>query len=144
MDNLSLYEAAQLVTAAIRIIEFKDQQPPSPEAVAALLSVSTERVLRICRKLERQNAISMVSGGFGEKLFIKDHLAIEKLPHQSDSADMTGELEKFKAVQKDRDQKIEALKQKEEERKKKLFDQIERQFKSGQPNPGNPDQSSDQ
>jgi len=142
MENLSLYEAAHLVTAAIRVIEFTEQQPPSVEAVAALLSVSAEQVLRISRKLEKEGIINIITGGYGDKLFIRDHQAIESLPQEAGTGDMTSELERFKAEQKERDKKIEAIRQKEEERKRKLFDQIEQQFKGKTPETGNSGKSS--
>lgn len=142
MENLSLYEAAHLVTAAIRVIEFTEQQPPSAEAVATLLSVSAEQVLRISRKLEKQGIVNIITGGYGDKLFIHDHQTIESLPHEAGTGDMTSELERFKAEQKERDKKIETIRQKEEERKRKLFDQIEQQFKGNPPDTGNSSESS--
>lgn len=132
MENMPLYNAAHLVVAAVRIAEYRDQQPPSVESVADLLAVSAEDIYRICRKLEKHEIIRMVSGGYGVKVFIRDHTAIESLPQDSPESDISHELEQFKQEQKQRDQKIAAIKQKEEERKKKLFDQLEQQFKEKQ------------
>ncbi len=132
MENMPLYNAAHLVVAAVRIAEYRDQQPPSVETAADLLAVSAEDTYRICRKLENYEIIRMVSGGYGVKIFIHDHTAIESLSQESPESDISHELEKFKEEQKQRNQKIAAIKQKEEERKKILFDQLEQQFKEKQ------------
>jgi DNA-binding transcriptional regulator YhcF (GntR family) len=129
MNNLSPYQTAHLIVAAIRVLEHRDGHPPSVEAMGQLLTASVEQVHRLCRKLEQQGIVEMTSGAFGIRVFISDHKAIEQLPDDSPKSGMGDELARFKQEQQGRNKTIEDLKQKEEARRKELFRQIEQQFK---------------
>ena len=133
MKNLSLYRTAHLITAAIRVLEYRDGHPPSVEAIGSLLSASTEQIHRLCRKLENQGIVEITSGAYGVRVFIRDHMAIEQLPDETPKSGLEDELAKFKQEQQNRNKSIEDLKNKEDARRKELFRQIEDQFKKKQP-----------
>lgn len=133
MNNLSLYNTAHLVVAAIRVLEHRDGHPPSVEAMGRLLSASVEQVHRLCRKLEQHGIVEMTSGAYGVRVFIRDHTAIEQLPDDTPKSGLGDELAKFKQEQQSRNKTIEDLKHREDARKKELFKQIEQQFKNKQP-----------
>ena len=133
MKNLSLYRTAHLVTAAIRVLEYRDGHPPSVEAIGHLLSASTEQIHRLCRKLENQGIVEITSGAYGVRVFIRDHTAIEQLSDETPKSGLEDELAKFKQDQQNRNKSIEDLKSKEDARRKELFKQIEEQFKKKQP-----------
>lgn len=132
MKNLSFYNTAHLVVAAIRILEYRDGHPPSAEALGLLLSVSAEQIHRLCRKLEHHGIVEITGGAYGSRVFIKDHTAVEQLPDDLPRAGLEDELEKFKQEQQSRHKTIEDLKSREEARKKDLFKQIEQQFRKTQ------------
>ncbi len=135
MKNLSLYRTAHLVTAAIRVLEFRDGHPPSVAAIGKLLSASEEQVHRLCRKLENQGIVEITSGAYGVRVFIRDHTAIEQLSNDVPKGGMEDELARFKQAQQNRNKTIEDLKNREDARKKELFKQIEEQFKKKHPRP---------
>lgn len=133
MKNLSLYRTAHLVTAAIRILEYRDGHPPSMEAIGQLLSASAEQIHRLCRKLEKHDIVEIASGAYAVRAFIRDHTAIEQLPDDTPKGGMENELAKFKQEQQNRNKTIEDLKNREDTRRKELFKQIEENFKKKQP-----------
>ncbi len=132
MKNLSPYQTAHLLVAAVRVLEYRDGHPPSPEAIGRLLSVSEEQVHRLCRKLVQQGILETTSGAYGLRVFISDHTAIEALSHEIPKSGLEDELAKFKQERQNRNKSIEELKNKEEARRKDLFKQIESRFKSKQ------------
>lgn len=133
MKNLSPYQTAHLITAAIRVLEYREGHPPSAAAIGGLLSVSEEQVHRLCRKLEDQGVVEITSGAFGARMFIRDHGAIETLSEDIPESGLNEELAKFKQEQENRNKSIEELKNKEDARRKALFKQIEEQFQKKKP-----------
>jgi protein-tyrosine-phosphatase len=132
MEQLSLYKRAHLIVAAIRLLAYQTGKPPGVNQLSDCLASSSEQIYMVCRKLTEQGIIEMVAGAYGDKLFVMDHLKIEALPDEAPQSGMEEELALFKEKQKNRDQKIQDIKNKENERKKKLFEQIEAQLKHPQ------------
>ena len=133
MEKLSFYKKAHLIVAGIRTWEHLHEKPPAVEELSDFLSSSAEPVYLVCRKLAERGIIELVQGNYGDRVFLKDHLKIEDIPDDSASSGLDEELEKFKEEQKNRNKKIQDIKTKEEERKKSLFDQIEKQLKQNIP-----------
>jgi DNA-binding MarR family transcriptional regulator len=133
METLSLYKKAHLVVAAIRVLTYLNNKPPSVEDVCGLLGTSSEEVYMVCRKLEKKGILEAVEGAYGSRLFVLDHTAMEALSQEAPKSGMEEEIEKFKKTQQERDKKIEEIKAKEEERKRKLFEQLNQGLKQGKP-----------
>ncbi|MDY6830346.1 MAG: hypothetical protein SWC96_00650 [Thermodesulfobacteriota bacterium] len=133
MEALSLYKKAHLVVAAIRVLTYLNNKPPTAEDVEGLLGASSEEVLLVCRKLEKRGIVEAVEGAYGARLFVLDHTAIEEISRDLPTGGMEEEIEKFKKTQQERDKKIEEIKAKEEERKRKLFEQLNQGLKQGKP-----------
>ncbi|MCF8111396.1 MAG: hypothetical protein K9J85_07890 [Desulfobacteraceae bacterium] len=125
----SLYREAHLVVAALRIIEYRNQSPPCLEDVAQMLSVSAEEVLRVCRKLKSMGIIETVEKSGETRLFITDHLRIEDIEDRPEQSSISEELEKFHRQKQSERKTIDELKAGQEQKRKKVQEEIERKLK---------------
>lgn len=124
-----LYSQAQLIAAAIRILEHQHATPPSVEEVCEVLSFSVEQGHRLCNRLKEMGIIDITSGAFGTRLFIIDHTKIEEIPRGETGSSMEAELRKFKDSQKGLEKTVENIKAEQDKKKKDLFADIEKAFK---------------
>ena len=129
MESTDLYSDAHLTVAAIRILERRNSVPPSIEDVCNFLSFSLEQGNFICRKLGGIDAIEIVEGAFGTRLFIKNHLALEEIPKGMKTSGMDEELKKFQDSRKEFTKKVESIQAQQAEKKKNLFADLENQLK---------------
>ena len=124
-----LYSAAHLFVAAIRVCEHQMSSPPTIEDISEMLTVSLERSNYICRKLKELGVIESVEGSYGNRLFVRDHLKIEKIPRDADETQLDEELQKFKDSQKALTEKIETIQAQQAQKKKDLFAEMEKKLK---------------
>lgn len=129
MKSEDFYSQAHLITAAIRVLEHRHTTPPSVEQMCETLEFSLEQGHRICNRLKEMKIIDIAAGAFGTKLFVGDHLKIEEIPRGETGSSMQEELRKFQDSQKGLEKKVEAIRAEQEEKKKSLFADIEKQFK---------------
>lgn len=131
MDKKDQYETAHLIVAAIRILDHQKGMPPDVEAVGKMLSLSSEESHFFCRKLEKAGIIEVVESAFGTKLFVKNHLELEKLPRGGQETHLKTDIDKFMSQRQDQFKEIESIKAKHEQKKKDLFDEINQKLKDG-------------
>lgn len=132
-DNIpDQYYNAHLFVAAIRILTHQTYEPPSLEAVCQSLSISLEQGGNICRRLEDMMIIETVSGAYGARLFVRDHLKIEELPREKDSR-LDEELRRFRQVKRKLSEEVHSIAARQDERKKSLFAELDKQLKGGKP-----------
>ncbi len=124
-----LYTEAHLTVAAIRVLEHRQDTPPSIEAVGELLSYSTEHANLICKKLSQAGVLKIAQGPFGTRLFIQDHQLLETLPKEETGDALKDALEAFQASRKDYDSRIESIKAKQAQKQKDLFAQLDQKLK---------------
>ena len=117
------------MVAAVRVLEYQKNMPPSVEEIGALLFVSREQAYRMCNKLNELSIIKILEGPFGNKVTILDHLLLEQIPKTDQAAGMEAELEKFRQQRKGITEKVKNIKAEREEKKKNLFADIEKAFK---------------
>ncbi|OQX00093.1 MAG: hypothetical protein BWK80_62225 [Desulfobacteraceae bacterium IS3] len=129
MENKNFYSTAHLIVAAIRVLENRQNAPPSVDEVSQSLSFSLEQINFICKKLDEIGIIEVVTGGYGTRLFIKDHLKIEEIPQTAAESSLREEIERFQNAKKDFRHKIASLQAEKAERQKNLFADIESKFK---------------
>ena len=129
MQPTDLYTSAHLFVAAVRLLTYQNGVPPSVESVCNTLSISEERGNHICRKLAERAIVQVVEGTFGTKLFVDNHLAIEEIPRSETDQQFDAALKKFQADRKDFSKKIENFQAQQEEKKKKLFADLDKQLK---------------
>ena len=97
--------------------------------VCKALSISEERRHHISRKLSELEIIEVISGAYGTKLFVKNHLAIEEIPQGDTDSKFDEALKKFQDRKKDLSRKVASIQAIQKEKKKKLFSDLEKQFK---------------
>ncbi len=98
MENKSLYNQAQLLTAGIRVYEHLNKKPPDLKELAIFLNLAPEKVAIICNELEHSGILGFIKSGSKEALYIKDHKKIEELPREELETDMENEIAKFKEL----------------------------------------------
>ncbi len=129
MKPPSLYEEGHLILAAIRILEHRTGTPPDVENLCRMLDLSIEQGNRICNKLSEKGIIRIVPGAFGTKVDIADHLLIESLRTEAAPAAIQDDIEKFKASRQGLTRKVASIQAEQEEKKKSLFADLEKQLK---------------
>lgn len=124
------YSEAHLFIAAIRVLHYQKQSPPSIEEICEMLNISTEAGLAACRRLKKQAIVTISEDPFTIKLGIGDHLAIENLPKQKEAEDaLSKDLENFMAKKKDMDKKVEAIQADLQKKKQDLQSDFEARLK---------------
>jgi len=131
MTQIDPYTEAHLVAAAIRVLSHQTGAPPSLEAVCEKLSFAPERGRLLAKKLSDAGVLEVAEGAYGNRVFIKDHLAIEEIPRQRKGETLESEIEKFRRDRQGFARKIETLASQKEQRKKDLFAKIEKGLKKG-------------
>jgi len=120
------YTEAHLFVAAIRLLQYQKQSPPTIEKVCESLNLSVEAGLQVCRKLQKLSIVTISEDPFSIKLGIDDHLEIEKLPRELEDGDsLSRDLEKFLAKKKDMDKKVEEIQAGLQKKKQDLQNDIE-------------------
>lgn len=75
--------------------------------------------------------IDMVEGAFGNQLFIKDHLKIEEISRDKKEDKFEEALKKFQDSKKDFSKQIESFQDKQAQKQKALFAELEEKLKKG-------------
>jgi hypothetical protein len=75
--------------------------------------------------------IDVVEGGFGTRLFIKNHLKIEEIPKAKKKDTLEESLKAFQNSKKDFTQKIESFQAKQAKKQRDLFAELEEKLKKG-------------
>jgi len=128
MKNTDLYSNAHVFIAAIRILQYLNNSPPSIEDVCEFISLSGEQGNFISRKLAELEIIEIVKGSYGTRLFIKNHLKLEDIKTVEPEDNLAEELLKFQATQKEKTKKLESFHAEQESKKKNLFSDIEKKL----------------
>lgn len=131
MQEHNLYSNAHLVVAAIRIFTHKNSRHPSMDEICRTLSFSLEQGNLICNKLRSMGIIDMVEGAFGNQLFIKDHFKIEEISRDKKEDKFEEALKKFQDSKKDFSKQIESFQDKQAQKQKALFAELEEKLKKG-------------
>jgi len=131
MKMHDFYTIAHLVVAAIRVLTHQKSIPPSISSVCDLLTISGEKGHHVVRRLTEMGVVENVSGAYGTKLFIKDHRLLEEISREETDSKLDEEVKKFKDGQKNFSKKIESFKAEQEEKKRKLFADLEKKLQKG-------------
>jgi hypothetical protein len=131
MEHSDFYSNAHLVVAAIRILTHQNSTPPSMDQVCRIISFSPEQGNFICKKLKEVGVVDVVEGGFGTRLFIKNHLKIEEFPKAKKEDTLEKSLKAFQNSRKDFTQKIESFQAEQAKKQRDLFAELEQKLKKG-------------
>ena len=131
MQNSDFYSNAHLFVAAIRVFTHQNSAPPSIDQVCRITSFSLEQGNFICKKLKELGVVDVVEGGFGNRLFIKDHLKIEEIPKGKKEGKLEESLKEFQNSRKEFTRKIESFQAQQAKKQKNLFAELEKKLKKG-------------
>jgi hypothetical protein len=129
MEHSDFYSNAHLVVAAIRVLTHQNSTPPSMDQVCRIISFSLEQGNFICKKLKETGIVDVVEGGFGTRLFIKNHLKIEEIPKGKKEDNLEESLKAFQNSRKDFTRKIESFQAKQAKKQRDLFAELEEKLK---------------
>jgi hypothetical protein len=130
MAKESEYIQAHLIVASIRVLDHQKGSPPAVDDICRLLNLSKEQGNLLCKKLQSLDIIDVIKGAYGERLRIKDHLKIESLDRGDESDGMARALENFHKSKTEQTKKFETLKAAHAEKKKDLFEEMQRKLKA--------------
>jgi hypothetical protein len=126
----SEYDQAHLVVASIRVLDHQNGSPPAISDVCQMLALSKEQGHLLCKKLHALDIIDVIKGAYGERLRVKEHLNIESLDRSDASDGMARALKDFRKSKTEQTKKFETLKAEHKEKKKDLFEQMQRQLRA--------------
>lgn len=132
------YEEGHLIVSAIRIFAHKQANPASPADVGTLLNYSTEKVLYLCRKLQQEGIIKSVEGPYDQKLYILDHMKLEKLAQTSHEQNIKDDIAQHDSKQAARFENIKKQQHSHKDEQQTLFQDLEQQLKKGPEKKQNP------
>lgn len=128
---MDTYSEAHLFVAAIRVLQHQKKNPPSLEEVCLMIGSSTESGYAICRTLKKAGIIETLEDPYSVKLFVADHLGLEKIPQQQNQeSSLAKELEEFKKEKSSKEKKFADMQAELEKKKKDKLSEIEAKFKA--------------
>lgn len=138
MSQLPSRADGQLIVAAIRILEHREQHPPTEQEIAALLRWHEDRTRVIARELEDFGAVAAIRSPFEVRYKLQDPARVDELPAESTvSDDFAREIEAFDERATEEQERIEKLlgadKPKPVEPSKSALEDEFGQFKSRKP-----------
>lgn len=129
MDKASLYYRSHVVAAAVWLLNHKRGAPPTVADVARETGFPLEEAQVLVNGMKKTGVLSVVESGAEDRLFVSDPAPMEELPKKRTGANMEKDLERFAAQKAEEMKKIESLAKGEGQRKKDLFEAINRQLK---------------
>jgi hypothetical protein len=125
-DELSLYQKAHLVVAAIRLHAYREGVPPTPEQIGEALGMNREQAHFLVNKLVEVGAVQVAEGSFGTRVLLADHLKLEELEGHDLTPSIEEELAAFKVAQAQRNEQLGKLFEKDhvDEEKKSLQEDL--------------------
>jgi len=132
------YEEGHLIVSAIRVLTHKQANPVSPGDVAALIDYSTEKVLHICRRLQQDGIIKSVEGPYDQKLYIMDHIKLEKLAQDKHEQGLKDDIAQHESRQASKLEDVKKQQHLHKDEQQNLFNDLEKQLKEGPKKKKNP------
>lgn len=131
MQKNSFYTNAHLFTAAVRIVAEQKNKPPTVDDVCGLLNWSMEQSRLVLRRLVEAEILELTTQAFDDRIFIKNHLAIETFKDATQVDHLDQALEKFQLDRQAMEAKVTAIKSAQQKKQNKLFADLEQQLKTG-------------
>ena len=140
-EEISIYQEAHLLAAAVRIFVHQQGRQPTAEELAVFLGRSLENVLHVCHKMEDLGIIETVPSAFKNVLYLRDHTKIEELALAGEGPSVAEKLVEVEQEKQERTEEIGKMFSPaySDEKKKDLFSDLQAQLKLGgkakKPNP---------
>lgn len=131
MQKNSFYTNAHLFTAAVRILADQKNIPPTVDDICGLLNWSIEQSRLMLRRLVEAEILELTTQAFEDRIFIKNHLAIETFKDADTIDHLDQALEKFQHDRQQMEAKVAAIKSERQKKQTQLFADLEKQLKDG-------------
>lgn len=134
MEATPSYDQGHLVVAAVRILEHRNEKPPTMEEIGELVGISHEVIGVVARALQGRGIVKILATPFDTRVEIADYLKLEELPREQMSAAMKSEVDAFLARSRSKKKEIESLFKSGvlEKEKKEKFAGLDQQLKDFQ------------
>jgi hypothetical protein len=110
MSQLPSRLDGRLIVAAIRILEHREQHPPTEEEIAALLNWHEDQTRVIARELADFGALAAIKSPFEVRYKLLEELKVEELPVESNVADdFAREIEAFDERATEEQERVEKM-----------------------------------
>lgn len=127
---MDTYTEAHLFVAAIRILQYQKNLPPSLEDVCGMLGISVESGHATSRFLKKNGIVETLEDPYSLKLLVKNHLELENIPRRQTEKDLFAqELERFQKEKKSKEKKVEEIRAEMEKKQRDKLSEIEAKFK---------------
>ena len=123
-------QKGHLAVAALRVITHRENRPPRPDEIAALLGWGLEETLVVMRGLVDAGVTRMHETPFEVHFELLDHLKLEELPEEGEQPELDEDVAEFQRRSKTRREELERMFREGEadERRKKKVEELEQQF----------------
>lgn len=131
-------EEGHLVVAAIRVLAHREERPPRPEEVAALLGMAPEVLRARMAALAEIGVLAVIESAFDTHVEIRDHLRLEELEAGAQSRALDEDLADFDRRQQEAAERMSRLfdegdhERRQAERIRKMEDEL-RDFRQRKP-----------
>ena len=102
-------DRARLLLSAVRVLAFREQAPPTPEEVAALLGLPPEGVRLETARLTELGILRAVRSAYALHLEVGDEAALAELPEEENAPAMDDALAEFRRRKEEEAQRMERL-----------------------------------
>jgi hypothetical protein len=103
------YAHGHLVVAAVRILEHRNEKPPTMEEIGELIGISHEVVGAVARALQSRGIVKILETPFDTRIEVAEHLGLEELPRDHSGAAMKSEVDAFLERSRTKQEEIESL-----------------------------------
>ncbi len=134
-------EEGELIVAAVRVLGHREERPPRPEEVAALLKMAPEALRPKAASLAELGALALVESAFDTHLEIRDPQRLEALEPEASAPGLDADLAAFEKRKEEEAARMAQLfaegdhERRQAERLRKMDEQMRDFQKKKPPNP---------
>lgn len=131
MEQIPSRSKAHLIVAAVRVLEYRLDRPPSVEEIGELLDLSREVAGHLVRALESRGIVSTIKGPFDLRVTVADYVRLEELPLEESGVGFKNEVDEFHKRFEEKNRKLQNLFDTgaQEEQQKERFSDLETELK---------------
>ena len=135
------YEESHLLVAAVRVLQHREGRSPTPDEVAELLRMSSEKIHILVHELRKRGVLRALEGPFELRLDVGDPAPLEALPKGQTGPAIASELEQFHSEQQEKKKEMERMFRggEADKRRKERVAKLEQEFSKFKPKPGSID-----
>jgi DNA-directed RNA polymerase specialized sigma subunit len=99
MDIRISREVGHAHVAAVRVLQYRQGRPPTPDEIAEVLGSKVELTTHRLRALQAAGIVTLVENPFETHVSVRDHLALDQLPQEVSEEGLSDAVAEFKKRQ---------------------------------------------